>query len=101
MILQCFGDATDLRTNFDKCSFSPIRCTDEHLAIAAQHFPCMIKPFPCTYLGLPLSYKRLPKASLQPIVDTICRRLAPGMANFYTSAGRLVLIKSVVTSIPI
>ena len=35
MILQCFGDATNLRTNFDKCSFSPIRCTDEHLAIAA------------------------------------------------------------------
>jgi hypothetical protein len=38
---------------------------------------------------------------LQPIVDTICRRLAPGNAAFYTSAGRLVLIKSVITSIPI
>jgi hypothetical protein len=38
---------------------------------------------------------------LQPIVNTICHRLAPGNATFYTFAGRLVLIKSVITSIPI
>jgi hypothetical protein len=50
---------------------------------------------------MPLSYKRLPRASLQPIVDTICHQLAPGKAAFYTSVGRLVLIKSVITSIPI
>ena len=96
-----FGGASGLRTNMDKCSISPIRCTDDHLAVAVAHFPCTVKPFPCTYLGLPLSYKRLPKSSFQPIVDTICRRLSPLMAGFYTSAGRLVLIKSVVTSIPI
>ncbi|KAM0849346.1 hypothetical protein ACQ4PT_053786 [Festuca glaucescens] len=101
LLLESFGGATGLRTNFDKCSISPICCSDDHLAVAALHFPCGVKPFPCTYLGLPLSYKRLPRASLQPIVDTICRRLAPGNAAFYTSAGRLVLIKSVITSIPI
>ncbi|KAM0909610.1 hypothetical protein ACQ4PT_014711 [Festuca glaucescens] len=101
LLLESFGGATSLRTNLDKCSISPIRCSDDHLAVAALHFPCGVKPFPCTYLGLPLSYKRLPRASLQPIVDTIYRRLAPGNAAFYTSAGRLVLIKSVITSIPI
>jgi hypothetical protein len=100
-VLQCFGGASGLHTNLGKCSISPIRCTDEHLAIAAQEFPCGIKTFPCTYLGLPLSYKRLPKSSLQPIVDNVCRRLSPWLSKFYTSAGRLVLIKSVVTAIPI
>jgi hypothetical protein len=34
-------------------------------------------------------------------VDTVCRRLSPWQANFYTAAGRLVLIKSVIISIPI
>ena len=100
-VLECFGGASGLRTNMAKCSISPIRCTDEHLAVAAAHFPCAVKEFPCTYLGLPLSYKRLSKASLQPTVDKVCRRLAPGLACFYTMAGRLVLIKSVITSIPI
>ncbi|KAM0829316.1 hypothetical protein ACQ4PT_066957 [Festuca glaucescens] len=101
LLLESLDGATGLRTNFDKCSISPIRCSDDHLAVAALHFPRGVKPFPCTYLGLPLSYKRLPRASLQPIVDTICHRLAPGNAAFYTSAGHLVLIKSVITSIPI
>ncbi|KAM0889642.1 hypothetical protein ACQ4PT_027585 [Festuca glaucescens] len=101
LLLESFGGATGLRTNLDKCSISPIRCSDDHLAAAALHFPCGIKPFPCTYLGLRLSYNRLPRASLQPIIDTICRRLAPRSAAFYTSVGRLVLIKSVITSIPI
>jgi mannosylglycoprotein endo-beta-mannosidase len=82
LLLESFGGATGPRTNLDKCSISPIRCSDVHLAAAALHFPCGIKPFPCSYLGLPLSYKRLPRASLQPIVDTICRRLAPGNAAF-------------------
>jgi hypothetical protein len=92
LLLESFGGATGLRTNFDKCSISLIRCSDDHLAVAALNFPCGVKPFPFTYLGLPRSYKRLPRASLQPITDTICRRLAPGNAAFYTSAGRLVLI---------
>jgi hypothetical protein len=38
---------------------------------------------------------------LQPIIETICCRLAPGNAAFNTSAGHLVLIKFVITSIPI
>src|SRR4051794_9816266 len=46
-------------------------------------------------------YKRLPRAAFQPLIDNVCHRLAPAMASFYTSAGRLVLVKFVVTSIPI
>jgi hypothetical protein len=74
LLLESFGGATGLRTNLDKCSISPNQWFDDHLAVAALHFPCGVKPFPCTYLGLPLSYKRLPRASLQPIIDTICPR---------------------------
>jgi hypothetical protein len=34
---------------------------------------------------------------LQPIIHKVCHRLAPGQAMLYTTAGRLVVINSVIT----
>lgn len=99
--LDCFGGASGLCTNFEKCSMSPIRCSPEHLATATLHFPCIVQPFSCTYLGLPLSYKRVPRACLQPLADKVFRKLPPSIAGMTTTVGRLVLIKSVLTSVPV
>ena len=76
-ILSVFGAASGLRTNFAKCSITPIRCSDEDLELVHSCFPCSISDFPCTYLGIPLSVRKLPKAALQPFVDKVFHRLPP------------------------
>lgn len=46
-------------TNVEKCGATPIRCSDEMVAIVQQVFPCVVTTFPCKYLGVPLSLSRL------------------------------------------
>ncbi len=79
-ILSVFGAASGLRTNFTKCSITPIRCSVLDLELVQSSFPCSISEFPCTYLGIPLSVRKLPKAALQPLVDKVSHRLPPGRA---------------------
>lgn len=64
-ILASFAGASGLITNLRKCAITPIRCSEDDIALATSIFPCQVVHFPCRYLGLPLSVKRIPKASVQ------------------------------------
>jgi hypothetical protein len=44
-LLSLFERASELGCNFAKCQMAPIRCQEEHLALAALEFPCQIVPF--------------------------------------------------------
>lgn len=61
-ILELFAGASGLLTNVDKCMLSPIRCSEEQIAVVHAVFPCQLSPFPCRYLGAPLSLRRLSRA---------------------------------------
>jgi hypothetical protein len=56
--LELFGQASGLRTNFVKCSVSPIAYSDEEAVGAAEHMECQLAPFLVKYLGIPLSTRR-------------------------------------------
>lgn len=60
--------------------------------------PCEIIDFPCKYLGLPLSVKKLTKAQVQPIIDRIADQLPGWKSDLLNRAGRLVVVKYVMTS---
>ena len=100
-LLRCFGGATGLRTNVDKCIAMPIRCQQLHIDEVTDVFPCQVMHFPCPYLGLPLSYKRPSRAALQPVLDKIINRCPTWKANLMAKQGRLILIKTVKVSIPV
>ena len=53
------------------------------------------------YLGLPLSVKRLKIIHYQPLEDKIAGQLTPWVGRHIASAGRAVLVKSVLTTIAI
>lgn len=74
-LLDLFAASTGLRTNVDKCQFSPIRCAEEDLDTVTRVFPCQLKQFLCRYLRIPLSIYKLPKSERQPLVDSIANRL--------------------------
>jgi hypothetical protein len=73
-ILCLFADATGLVTNTEKCSISPIRCTDEDVATVLEAFPGRIVSFPCTYLGIPLTLLKPTCAEEQSLIDKIAAR---------------------------
>ena len=100
-LLDLFGHASGLRINLAKSSVSPIHCSDEELALTASILSCSIKTFPCTYLGLPLSFGKPTKEVLLPLVDKVSDCLPGWKASLMNRAGRLVLVKVVLTAIPI
>jgi hypothetical protein len=46
-ILDLFVDASGLITNVNKCSISPIRCSEADVAAILEAFPGRLAPFPC------------------------------------------------------
>ena len=100
-ILRLFGEVSGLRTNMQNSSIVPIRCTTEQLEVVSRVMPCEVIDFPCKYLGLPLSIRKLTKTDLQPIVDQIADMLPDWKAALMSTAGRAVLVKAVLTAIPV
>jgi hypothetical protein len=100
-ILELFGQASGLRTNFAKCSVSPIACTDAEAAGAAELMECQLAPFPVKYLGIPLSTRRLSAVSFQPLLDRLADKLPTWRASMMPRAGRLTLIRAVLAAIPL
>jgi hypothetical protein len=57
--------------------------------------------FPIKYLGVPLSLTKLPKLALQPLLDRAADRLPIWKGRLLHRCGRLTLIKSTLSAIPI
>jgi len=100
-LLDMFGHVSGLRTNLSKSSVSPIHCSDEELSLTANILSCTIKAFPCTYLGLPLTIGKPTKEVLLPLVDRVADYLPGWKASLMNRAGRLVMVKVVLTTAPI
>jgi len=97
-VLDLFGQASGLHTNFSKSSSSPIHCSDEDLQQTSDILACAIKDFPCTYLGLPLTLRKPTKEVFQPFIDKVADHLPGWKASLMNRAGRLVLTRVVLTA---
>ena len=58
-IILNFGEASGLRTNFQKSMVLSISCDHIDLNTILQGFLAIQASFPIKYLGLPLTHKRL------------------------------------------
>lgn len=100
-LLNCFGHASGLATNYAKSHVYPIRCLDNHVSLVKDILRCQVADFPCPYLGVPLSIGRLPKAALQPLVDKIASRIPAWKGRLLNRSGHLTLAKSTLAAIPV
>lgn len=100
LLLHIFGEASGLKTNLEKTEIYPIRCDNINLAEVLGNDQ-RTSLFPCRYLGLPLHYRKLPRASIQPLVQHVANRLPGWKRRYFTYPGREVLIKSVLSAIPV
>ncbi|XP_073353791.1 uncharacterized protein [Aegilops tauschii subsp. strangulata] len=100
-LLRVFGDASGLRTNFCKCSATPIRCDLEVTTAIDSTIGCVVTAFPIVYLGLPLSIRKTPSSALLPLVDNLARKLATWKAVLLSRGERLTLVRHLLTAMPI
>jgi hypothetical protein len=100
-LLHQFGEATGLRTNIQKSSVVPIKCAGLNLDEILAGFPASRSQFPIKYLGIPLSVERLKKVDFQYLLDKVSSKLTCWQGRNFTFAGRLVLVKSVLSAQPV
>jgi hypothetical protein len=73
----------------------------EQRQMAVALFPCQQVEFPITYLGMPLSTGTLPRSVWQRLIDRIANKLPVWKGAQMNMAGRLALIKSTLSTMPI
>lgn len=100
-ILELFGHVSGLKTNLSKSLVAPIHCSEEERHQTKEILKCNIADFPMTYLGLPLSIHKPHKEALQRLVDKFSDYLPGWKASLMNRAGRLVMVRAVLTASPI
>ena len=99
-LLNTFASDTGLKVNYQKSVMVPINIQQERAQLFAGTLNCQPGQFPFTYLGLPLGLYKPTVEQCLPMVNKVARRLA-GIATFMTYAGRLLMVKTVLTSLTI
>jgi hypothetical protein len=93
-----FGEASGLKTKFQKSTIIPIRCEGLNLNNILAGSPTEVLCFPIKYLGLLLTVKCLKRVDFQPLVDKAINKLTLWNGCQINPAGRLTLVKAVLTS---
>lgn len=100
-ILSLFGEASGLRVNFAKNSATLLHGDPEVIAPMIAQLGCPVVELPITYLGIPLTARHPTAAQLQPLVDGAAGRLPAWKTWLMNKTGRLALVKSVLSAIPV
>jgi hypothetical protein len=100
-ILRWFELISGLKVNFSKSSLFGVNVDNTFLDHAASFLHCKLGSFPFIYLGLPVGANPRRASTWDPIVKAIERRLLSWKNKYVSLGGRVVLINSVLASIPI
>ncbi|XP_050232935.1 uncharacterized protein LOC126681437 [Mercurialis annua] len=100
-ILRCFELISGLKINYQQSSIIGINVDHLSLSRASEILMCRIEELPITYLGMPLSERAIGAKSWDPVVSNFSSKLSTWRGNLLSPAGRLVLVKSVLSSLPV
>ena len=100
-ILRAFELASGLKINYAKSSFGAVGKSEQWCKEAAELLNCKILHIPFTYLGIPIGANPRRSELWDPIVRKFERKLAKWKQRHLSFGGRMALIKSILTSIPI
>ena len=100
-ILRSFELVSGLKINFAKSSFGAIGKSEQWKKDAAKYLNCKLLSVPFSYLGIPIGANLRRCELWDPIINKCERKLAKWKQRHISFGGRVTLIKSVLTSIPI
>jgi hypothetical protein len=100
-ILRGFELASGLKVNFRKSCLIGVNVHNSFMESACNFLNCKHGSIPFWYLGLPVGANPKRISTWEPMVDGIRRRLRGWRSRYVSLGGRIVLINSVLNSIPI
>ncbi|KAJ9561194.1 hypothetical protein OSB04_006354 [Centaurea solstitialis] len=100
-ILNVFYDVSGLKINLAKCSLLGIGVSTEEVNEMASRIGCRATSFPLNYLGLNVGGNMNKISSWRQVVEKFNKKLASWKANSMSMGGRLTLINSVLTAMPL
>jgi len=100
-VLLLFEAISGLKVNFHKSMLFGVNVSDSwlHEAVVVMH--CKHGRIPFLYLGLPIGGDPRKLQFWQPLVERIRNRLSGWKCKNLSMGGRLILLKSVLSSIPV
>lgn len=99
-ILAFFETMSGLRINMDECQIMGIKCDLEKLKSWVEEGSCDFGSFPSSYLGFPLGSNLKTVSFWNLMVDKVRKRLASWKKSFVSGAGRVMLIRFILSGIP-
>jgi len=100
-IQRTFELVSGLKINFAKSCFSAFGTTDQWKQIAANYLNCSLLALPFVYLGIPIGANPRRDHLWESIIQKCERKLVRWKQRYISFGGRVTLIQSVLTSIPI
>ncbi|KAJ4748330.1 RNA-directed DNA polymerase (reverse transcriptase)-related family protein [Rhynchospora pubera] len=101
LILTIFGHLSGLNLNPLKSDLVTVNTSSTVTQRLVSVLGCNSAHFPIKYLGLPLSNKKLNKNAYNDLLQRFQKKLMGWQANFFSVAGRLVLLNSCLSSLPV
>ncbi|XP_021991701.1 uncharacterized protein LOC110888484 [Helianthus annuus] len=99
--LNEFSSVSDLVPNMNKSDVIFGNVDEKVQKLILDILPFRVGVFPMKYLGIPLSSKRLYQKDCKALIDRVKGRISDWKVKFLSFAGRVQLIKSVLSSITI
>lgn len=99
-ILDCLQLLSGLKINYSKSALIVLGKREEWRILMADTLGCQLVELPINYLGIPLGANPRKPATWRPVINRIQKRISMWKAKVLYRAGRLVLIQSVLNSIP-
>ena len=99
-VLLWFEVISGLRINLDKSEIIPVGRV-ENLEVLAFELGCKVGKLPSLYLGLPLGAPHKSVAVWDGVEERLRRRLAFWKRQYISKGGRLTLIRSTSSNVPI
>jgi len=100
-VLTLFADMSGLKVNFHKSLLVGVNIGDSWLREAASILNCKVGKISFLYLGLSIGGDPQRLSFWEPVMNIIKSRLSGWQSRFLSFGGRLVLLKSVLTSLPV
>lgn len=101
LVLRLFSKISGLQINFDKSSFYPLNLDQNETLMVKAVMRCAQTQLPISYLGMPLTIRKPRKQDFIPLLDKIQARTEGWCGKFLSKGGRVQLINSVLSSMPI
>jgi hypothetical protein len=100
LVLSAFEKLSGLKINFHKSELFSFGDTKERVAEYVEMFGCKEGALPFRYLGIPMSYRKLSNKDWRLVEERFQKKLSSWKGKLLSSGGRLVLINSILSSLP-